>query len=358
MSNRAPNGRRNGAPNRVSMCGSKGGGSVYDPQVGAAAQASAANAAQAQKFSQDYFTNTVSPLLAAETAQSKQTTANQNQLFGLNFANAQKQSDQYNTYGLPAQNSYYNMVKNYSSKDEQNTEANAAIGDMRTAEASQAGSIGRQRASLGIDPTSGMAQSNDAMTAVGNTAAEAAAATRARDNAKRLGMSLTSDAASFSNTGVSNMAVMGGQAGAATNSALGSSASALNGANSSAAVPMAGYTLANSAYGNNMDAYSRMASADIQAQASADSGLGQFLGAAGSIGLKMAGISDRRLKRNIKRVGTWHHDLPLYQFNYVWDKTKYVGVMADEVAKVMPDAVVIHASGAHMVDYKMLRDAA
>ena len=63
--------------------------------------------------------------------------------------------------------------------------------------------------------------------------------------------------------------------------------------------------------------------------------------------------SDRRLKRDIVRVGTTAVlGLPVYAFSYVWDRGKrVVGVMADEVAGVRPTAVIDDPSGFKAVDY-------
>lgn len=68
---------------------------------------------------------------------------------------------------------------------------------------------------------------------------------------------------------------------------------------------------------------------------------------AGLFGLGSAAISaapfffssDRRLKRDIERIGTLASGLALYTWNYVWGAPG-IGVMADEVRKVFPDAVV------------------
>lgn len=288
MSNRVSNGKRDVPRRRASQCGSKGGGSQYDPQVGAAAKQSADNAQAAQQWTQDYYTNTISPLVAAETAQAKQTTEQQNQLFGINFDAAKTAKGMYDNYGVPAQKAYYKMVSDYSAPEEQERQATSAIGDLRTANASGQASLARRNASYGISPNSGnsMALAQDNATA--ETGAEAGAATRARYNAKLMGMQLTGDAANFSNSGVSNLTQLGGAASGNSGAALGASATALQGANSGAAVPMAGYSLANSAYGNNLDAYSRLASADIQASASADSGLGSFFGSILGVGAKLA----------------------------------------------------------------------
>lgn len=65
--------------------------------------------------------------------------------------------------------------------------------------------------------------------------------------------------------------------------------------------------------------------------------------------------SDRRLKDNIEQVGVDEATgLNLYEFNYKGEATRYVGVMADEVEKVMPEAVGEGDGGFKYVDYDML----
>jgi hypothetical protein len=51
--------------------------------------------------------------------------------------------------------------------------------------------------------------------------------------------------------------------------------------------------------------------------------------------------SDSRLKTDIRQVGTTAHDLPLYTFRYIGDDGHYEGVMAQDVLKVMPEAVSV-----------------
>jgi hypothetical protein len=71
------------------------------------------------------------------------------------------------------------------------------------------------------------------------------------------------------------------------------------------------------------------------------------LGAAGAMS-----FSDRRLKSNIKRIGT--HPIGVGVYEYEIGGRHEVGVMADEVEKVLPQAVAEHESGYKMVDYSML----
>ena len=61
--------------------------------------------------------------------------------------------------------------------------------------------------------------------------------------------------------------------------------------------------------------------------------------------------SDRRLKKNIVRIGELAEGLGVYAYDYVWPAPRQIGVMADEVRKFLPDAVVRGKDGYDMVDY-------
>jgi hypothetical protein len=64
--------------------------------------------------------------------------------------------------------------------------------------------------------------------------------------------------------------------------------------------------------------------------------------------------SDIRLKRDITQVGELDSGVGLYRYRYLWSDTTYVGVMAQEVAEVMPEAVQRGADGYLRVDYGRL----
>jgi len=64
--------------------------------------------------------------------------------------------------------------------------------------------------------------------------------------------------------------------------------------------------------------------------------------------------SDRRLKRDVKLLRRLANGIGLYRYRYVWSDTVYVGVMAQEVATIVPDAVVQGADGYLRVDYGRL----
>lgn len=69
----------------------------------------------------------------------------------------------------------------------------------------------------------------------------------------------------------------------------------------------------------------------------------------------MGAFSDRRLKSDINATGKrLPNGLPLYHYRYVWDDptTRRIGVMSDDVRRVVPDAVWVDpTSGFDKVDY-------
>jgi len=77
----------------------------------------------------------------------------------------------------------------------------------------------------------------------------------------------------------------------------------------------------------------------------------------GLAGLGAAGItafSDKRLKKNIERIGTSIMGFPVYAFDYIWGGDRQIGVMAQDVVKVMPDAIST-VDGYMAVDYGMIK---
>lgn len=72
----------------------------------------------------------------------------------------------------------------------------------------------------------------------------------------------------------------------------------------------------------------------------------------GLFGLGAAFISsDRRLKMDIKQIGTAANGLNIYSYRYVWGGPVQIGFMADEVEQLHPEAV-IEVNGYKMVNYE------
>jgi hypothetical protein len=67
-------------------------------------------------------------------------------------------------------------------------------------------------------------------------------------------------------------------------------------------------------------------------------------------------MSDRRLKTDIEAIGPLKDGVNFYRYRYVWDEpgTERHGVMADEVKRVDPKAVIRTPSGFDAVNYDRL----
>jgi hypothetical protein len=83
----------------------------------------------------------------------------------------------------------------------------------------------------------------------------------------------------------------------------------------------------------NARAAGLMAQANLKAQA-----FQGLMSAAGSAA-GAAAASDRRVKEDIKQVGTLDNGLPVYTFRYKGGSVTHMGVMAQDVEQVNPDAV-------------------
>jgi len=125
-------------------------------------------------------------------------------------------------------------------------------------------------------------------------------------------------------------------------------------------------TLSNAGTGTASNV-SNMLSSIGNAQASAT--MGQANAQAGALnnisnfamlyGMKSAPGSDVRMKENIKALGWLPNGLPVYSYDYKAEfkddkycgHGKHVGVMAQDVEKMIPDAVITRSDGYKMVDY-------
>lgn len=105
---------------------------------------------------------------------------------------------------------------------------------------------------------------------------------------------------------------------------------------------------------NNYDNATKQYATDVGQQNAMMGGLfgmGGSLGAAGVMKYGLPFMSDRRAKDDIKRVGTLDNGLPVYSFRYKGDDRTQIGLMADDVEKVHPEAVVTGPHGLKMVHY-------
>ena len=355
---------------RRSCYGSKGVKNQYDPQITAAAASSAATAARAQQFAEDYYTKTVAPMNEKMMAASEVTQGKLNTLYDLNAEQMRAASDRYNKYGVPAENKYYDMVSQYSAPEEQERQAQLAKGDLGVAMQNQEQNRMRQFGGLGIDPTSPAAISAATDASVMNAAAEAGAMNRARGAARDLGMKLTSDAANFGRGGQSGILQFGTQAGNNAAGAFGTAQGALGSTIGAGQSVNQGYQTALQGYGNNLNAYTSLGNTSMNANAAQTSAMYGALGSAIGAGTGLAALkygtpaatgSDIRMKHNIRHIGNLPSGLKVYSFEYL-DQFKEspeddgikIGVMAQEVLPIFPEAVVTRPDGYMAVHYSLL----
>ena len=68
----------------------------------------------------------------------------------------------------------------------------------------------------------------------------------------------------------------------------------------------------------------------------------------------MMKFSDARLKRNVERLGSSPSGIPIYRFEYIWGGQPRVGVVAQDLITLRPDAVFKTRLGFFMVDYSQI----
>jgi hypothetical protein len=102
------------------------------------------------------------------------------------------------------------------------------------------------------------------------------------------------------------------------------------------------------------DSFKIMAqSARLAADAEGIAGIGKFVSAGVNTALAVATLSDIRLKRDIVLIGR-RVGLGIYRFRYLWSDQTFIGVMAQEVLRLFPRAVVRGRDGWLRVDYTAL----
>jgi len=106
-------------------------------------------------------------------------------------------------------------------------------------------------------------------------------------------------------------------------------------------------------YGDLSALSSLIGSPTVLGGASQSSGTGGVGGSIGGMAAMMPFLSDRRAKENIKRVGKTDGGLPVYTYNYKGHIGVHMGVMAQELEKVTPEAVH-EINGLKHVNYAMV----
>lgn len=282
----------------------------------------------------------------------------------------------------PIEDSLIDQANTYDTAANRERLARDAMGDV----ASQFGNarqaeMMRQQA-FGIDPTSGAAAGQGNMLGIQEATAQAAAATRARDAAEQLGWAKKMDVAAMgkglvgaqaSSVGLGLQA--GGMGNAAGNTAFGNSMQAgqaqLGNAMGMGNMQMGAYGQNAGMWGNLGNLSMQRSNYNLQSwqqqmqnKASSAAGFGKLagslIGGAASSGGWGFLLSDERTKKNVKHVGFTPQGERVYQYEYkkafqpFTGEGKHLGVMAQELEKTQPEAVV-HVGGLKVVDYSKVK---
>lgn len=222
-------------------------------------------------------------------------------------------------------------------RDQLATQASADVG---LAFGTQKAMNERTMASMGVNPNSGRFQGLARGTQIAQSAQRAAAMTGTRNQVEQLGYARSLDAVGIGrNLSGASLGAYGGATGAGT--AAGNSAQSA-GQNYMGNMAIGSGTIAT---GQQMriNGLSNVLNAQTTAYVNSNDSLlgdiGGIMGAGASV--MRAWPSDRRLKENIKLVDQDEATgLNLYEFSYIGHPdVRFIGVMADEVEKVRPDAV-------------------
>lgn len=85
-------------------------------------------------------------------------------------------------------------------------------------------------------------------------------------------------------------------------------------------------------------------------------GLDQLTNIAGTATGIAFGLSDRRLKTDIEKVVSGKSGINIYSFKFKGHNCTNIGVMADEVEKVLPEAVRTNSHGYKEVNYTLVQE--
>ncbi len=105
------------------------------------------------------------------------------------------------------------------------------------------------------------------------------------------------------------------------------------------------YNMANNAAMNTYNAQMGQSNAIYGA-------LGSAAGTIGGMALGGWARSDRRMKRNIQQVGTTFKGTPIYAYRWMDEPAMQIGLMAQDVEKIVPEAVR-EIDGIKMVNYEL-----
>ena len=251
----------------------------------------------------------------------------------------------YQNVAVPFEDQLLADVNRFDSQSYKDAQVASAKADVQSAFDNAQAESTRGLMRRGVNPGSGMALAMRGAGDIGKATALATAANKTRMAADQIGLSskmqMYGGMKGLAGLGATNAGLATGAMGMGNASAGGMTGAAGSylGANNAA---LAGYNSGTSAGISGLGTYSSLGIQAAQANNASDpfnTLLGAAAGGAGAYGMKMA-MSDRRLKTDIKAVGQLDNGLTIYTYRYKAGGPVIMGVMADEVKDIVPDAYV------------------
>lgn len=352
-----------------------------DPNIGIAQREMSALA----KEQYDYFKFNIWPTMQEESARMTEAGLKTQEQ---QYAAGEKQmalSDEYlnrmRTKFYPLQDQLLQEARDYSAESEQARQASQAIGDVRSQFANAQSQNAMQMASYGINPTSGRFAGMQNANQVMEAATGAAAATRARTAAEQLGWAKRMDVQGLGSGLAGSQSTAMGLGLNAGSQSLASGMTGMNAyqmlggsVNQGIQGAMQGWqgvgNLGVQSYNTQVNAWGQQQQANAQQSSALGSTLGSLAGAAASMytgGATAAALgalkgSDRQLKENIQYMGELPSGIKVYSFEYKSEfkddpncgHGTFIGVMADEIEQIIPEAVFILDNGYKGVNYALV----
>ncbi len=269
---------------------------------------------------------------------------------------ARKDRARYENQFQPLEDELIADARSYNSEARREQEAGAAQADVSMQFNAARQNAQEQLESYGVDPTQTRAGALDMSLRAQEAAARAGAGNSARKAVEATGMALRDNAINIGRG-------YPGQATQALNVALQSGNQAVNSGNATTATGaqtmgsapqwMGQSVGALNTWGNTLNMGYNNAIARTKANNDSSSGIGSALGLVGGLATKFLPFSDERVKEDITPVGKTDDGQTIYKFRYKGEDVWQMGLLAQEVEQVHPEAVEENAQGIKMVDYDM-----
>lgn len=354
----------------MTLEGGKGGGDAPapDPNIGIAQRELSALA----KEQWGTFMTEIYPELKRQS-QVQENRANEQweqdkEISQFNFDQTKRAYQRYEEGAIPAMQALKADADQYNEEGYREQLAQQAKGDLEMQFENQRQQTAMRNQAYGVDPTSGVAQGMSNGNSVAQAAIMANAMNQTRQAAKDIGLQKQANVynmyAGLPAQGNANTALTlnANQAGLnAGQTAIGNYTAMGNSLGGAAGTAMQGWNsvgqLGVSKYNADVSAYN----AQQQADGAMWGGLGSAIGAGVGLYAKMStGGSDVRIKQNIEQVGQLPNGINLYRFEYkpeyrdTWGHGVHIGVLAQEVEQIIPEAVSEHPDGYKVVNYSMV----